>query len=59
MIAHRGLSLLQLLLLVDREDDEFGLVLFEALHVLLNGLVRLVSSPNIHSDANGSGKSLV
>lgn len=41
------------------EDDQFGAVLLQPLHVGLQGLGRLVATAFVHRDANGASNLLV
>lgn len=51
-----GLTLAQLAVLVDREQDQLAAVLLQALHVLLARLDRLVATTAVDGDANGAGE---
>lgn len=56
--THRAVSLLGHGWL-PREEDEFGVVLLQPLHVGLQGLGGFVPSPGIHGDPDSAGKLLV
>ena len=43
------------LLGVDREEDQLGLVLLQALSVLSEAVLRLVAAAVVHGDADGAG----
>lgn len=51
-----SLTLAQLLLFVNREQNQFALVLLQALDVLLPRLDRLVLATGVDRDANGARK---
>lgn len=55
MKTYSSLSLPQFLAGPDGEEDQLGLELLQALHILLKWLNRLVVTPVIYSNANSAG----